>query len=294
MLPATASAVPFQARATDGRLTIGTAGSIQDQDIARPGRPIVIDGDVNPVTGAITVPQSGFTFPSVRFTSPFPGSLTASAAAPATGSLEFSTGALTLDTRLTAVIQVDGSPGTCTISPIALRLTTGTLAAPARYRQGTPYNVRAGTFKVVGFQPSVPASGGAAICPTLNAAVGLPGPGSVELSNEGAPELRVSFKPRRRVVEKGDEAKFKVRTANSGGAASKVKTCVAVGKGLKIEFEGGGKRNGRRLCFADGPLASGATASHRFSVIAQHTAKVKGIASAGAAKARASARVEVE
>jgi hypothetical protein len=290
--PAAASAVPFTTSANGGRLTIGNgSGAITDQPIVPAGSPVVISGDLDPGTGNITVPQSGFTFPPVDFTTPLPGRLTTTALGPATGHLDLATGEMTLDVSLSAAVHLTVQNADCVISPVNFTLTTGA-AAGGRYPQGSPLNQATGAVKLVGFTPSpnIPASTGDPACAALNIAAGLPNSGSIEFSNTpaapGSPALAAKFSPKKRTVHKDDKAKFTLEVSNGGnGSATGVETCVEGKGGVKFKKE----------CFDDGTLAAGASVEHQISAKAKNSGKVKAsVTSSNGGSASASAKVKVK
>ena len=130
--------------ANGGRLTIGGRGRLTDQPTVPPGKAITISRDARHRDGRHHSPGRRFQFPPVDFTMPLPGRLTTTAIAPATGTLNLATGAMTMNIHFSRSCTWRCRPD-CTITPLSFSLTTG--AAPGgRYAQGSPRNAATGAI----------------------------------------------------------------------------------------------------------------------------------------------------
>lgn len=292
---ATAAIVPFNTTLNEGKLTLGAGASILDQPIVPTGEAISIAGTLDTTTGAIAIPVDGITFPPVTFTMPLPGTLTSTATAPATGTLNPATGAMTMDIQFKTVVALAAPVANCTIDPLSFSLTTGSVAG--RYTEGSPLNTATGAVSLVGFAPSptIPAAtpntvGDTGGCNLLNAAVPLPNSGSIELAHvvaaPGSPALGASFSPSKKKVKKNKKAKTTIKVTNTGTAsATGVKVCVSGTGGVAL-----GKK-----CFTDGTVAQGTTVSHKVSAKAKKSGKFKAkVTSTTGGSAKASAKVTVK
>lgn len=290
---ASAAIVPFNTTLNEGKLTLGGGASILDQPIVPPGQAITIAGTLDTETGAITVPIAGQTFPPVTFTKPLPGTLTSTATAPATGTLNLATGAMTMNIQFKTVVALAAPSANCTIDPLSFSLTTGS-APGGRYTQGSPRNAATGAVSLVGFAPAptIPAAtantpadvGG---CTLLNGAVPLPNSGSIELAHVvGSPKLAASFSPKKKTVKKNKRVKLELRVKNTGTAgATGVKVCVSGTGGVDLDEK----------CFPEAAIGQGATATHKVSAKASKSGKFKAqVTSTNAGSASASAKITVK
>jgi hypothetical protein len=129
-----------------GSLTINT--SVVGQ-IVIPGITATADGTVDRA-GNIALPQASISFGPVTTSFPIvgPTPVTIQPTADWTGTIDPSSGALTLSAPQTAHLALSGLGGVdtdCPVGPLALNLTTGTSGTAT----GTPYNSTTGTAEVV-------------------------------------------------------------------------------------------------------------------------------------------------
>jgi hypothetical protein len=296
-LPAIASAatVPFNASLNEGKLTLGAGTVINDQALVPAGSAITIAGSLDTTTGAVTVPVDGLTFPVSPFTvGPLSGTLASTATAPATGTFNPATGALTMDLQFTTVVNITSPASTCTITPINFSLTTGTGNPLGKYPAGSPLNATTGAVSLVGYQPAIPAStpnaGGCALLNTLAYGGQPTTSGSIELASvpvaPGTAALAASFSPGKVKVKKNKKAKTNVKVTNTGTAsATGVRTCVTGTGGVKL----------KETCFDDGTVSQNGTVSHNVSAKASKSGSFKAtVTSTNAGGASATAKVTVK
>jgi hypothetical protein len=222
---------------TFNHLVLDTPVTGNAQIVSPTTQPLTVDADVDLTTGAFTVQPSGLTVPSYSFTSPVNGSITLALNGPATGTVDFATGALTLNADFTADITLTGA-GNCVKDTGPLSLSTAaTKPIPG---QAFPAGATGATTGDGAFGASwttlAPGTGSA--CAVVDSAVD--GPGGIWVSRginppgtaAAAPKLAISSS-KVSSVKSGGSATVTVVVANSGGADSKaVKVCVASPKPL--------------------------------------------------------------
>ncbi len=221
-------------------VVLDTPGTGDAQVVSPTTAPLTVTANLDPTTGDFTVDPSGFSAPTYTFTSPTPGSATIALASTASGTVDFSTGAVTLTGDFLATINL-GSYGSCTIDTGPETLSTATtkpLAGVAFPAGATGLASGDGAFGV-GWS-TLPASTDGTACPLVNSVAD--GPGGIWISRGispiatptpgKAPKLALTVaKPAG--VKVGKTATIKVTLANKGGADTKsVKVCVTDKKPL--------------------------------------------------------------
>jgi uncharacterized repeat protein (TIGR01451 family) len=182
-----------------GTVQVAFAGSLSINGSV----PIVIDGITGTATGTVgsagnlSFPQGSISFPTFTPTLPTlgPTPVTIEPTADWTGTIDPSSGALTLAAPQSAHLDLSGFlPGDtdCPVGPLPLNLTTGTSGTA----MGTPYNSATGVAGLVDGTFAIPAIPDAPLppnCPDadfINGAGGLPLAGGVSLAN-----LTATFTP---------------------------------------------------------------------------------------------------
>jgi large repetitive protein len=247
-----------------GSQTFGLGGS---------SAPVSMTGTVNNTTGAINVPESGVSFPTLEVSG---YDVHIRVADPVTGSINPLNGSLSLNLRVW--IKIDGVPlgGDCRIasdsSPIVVNpLTTGTSGSVT----GDPYDPGNGEVKVVNGTFSVPASsscgpGGGIVDST----VGIPSP-----SGQNNAQFFVDFNP---TLTKGVNASFTATpssgttpvnsTLNASGTAmlAGVKTCSPAlpstpSCGYRWDYDNNGSVD---------EVTNTPSVSHTYTPVATHTTRL--------------------
>jgi uncharacterized repeat protein (TIGR01451 family) len=91
--------------------------------------------------------------------------------------------------------------------------------------------------------------------------------GDTAAPRSGEPKLAVTVRGDRKSSEPGQRVTFLVKTANTGtAAADEVSTCVTVPARFVIVSLDGGTLSGRRVCWSNASLASGASATRRLGL----------------------------
>lgn len=121
---AAAQADPFELDITDAVLDLGGLSGVKAIDSSIPDPPATLDGTLTGQT--VSIPKAGFVFPtkSAEITGGITADIDMSANEDITGTYDSSTGALTLDVNLKAVVAIPSFSSTCVISPIDMELTT--------------------------------------------------------------------------------------------------------------------------------------------------------------------------
>jgi hypothetical protein len=214
-------------------VVLNTPATPDAQIVTPSSQPLTMAADVNP-DGSFTVQPPDFHAPTYTTTSPVDASVTVSLADPATGSMDATTGALSMTADFLATLTVPNY-GSCTVDTGDLTLTTATTQPLAGQRfPATPTGISSGAGAFgVGWSTLPPGTG--SICSEIDSYVD--GPGGIWISRNitiaqaqalSAPKLTLkSTKPA--AVRAGRTAVVKVTLANTGAADTKsVRVCLSV------------------------------------------------------------------
>lgn len=240
-------AVTFTAVSGSGNLG-ATAFSVD------PAQPIVVRGSIA-ADGSVSVPRSGVSFPSTtQSASGVTVTVNISANSASNGHLDPVTGAATLDTSLR--IDIAGIPfgGGCNVTPISIPFTTGTSASLT----GAAYDPVTGLVRLVAAGFAIPASSGCG-----------PGAGSVDGSISGTGNLDITFAvtPTLRPGSGNIVPAFSA-TPQTGAAP------LAVDVDASATTAASGTITGYAWDFGDGATATGATASHTYTIAGAYTIRL--------------------
>ena len=239
--PAIAATVPIQL--SFDHLTLVTPATGAQGVVTPTTQPVTATANVDPTSGAFTIDPSTFTVPTYNFTSPVPGSVSLSLANTASGTANFTTGALTMTADILATITVPSLGGACTIDTGPLTLSTATTKPyPGQDFPAGPTGAASGDGAFGVGWTSLPAGTGPS-CATIDSLIdnGAGGiwisrgidPTASSTTTATAPKVAVSVtKPAS--VKAGKAAKVKVTVKNTGAADTKsVKVCLTAKSPLK-------------------------------------------------------------
>ena len=258
--PASALNVPLQFN----HVVLDTPATPKAQIVTPTTQPLTVNANVDPSTGNFTVQPSDFTMPAYNFSSPAPGSATISLKNPASGNVNFATGALTLNADMLATINIQGY-GSCTkdTGPVTLSTAT-TQPLPGQNFPAGPTGVAtgAGAFGT-GWSTLAPGTGPA--CPLIDGATA--GKGGFWISRNISPvppSLGLGFgklKPSKR----GSTAVVKVKVTGKGNDdANPVKVCLTASNKKAVSV--------KTKCQTVSSLALGKTKTFSFRVKSSKTA----------------------
>lgn len=237
-------------------VVLDTPATPKAQLVTPSTQPLVVAVNVDPTTGDFTVDPSGFTMPTYTFSSPVPGSVAISLKQPATGNVNFNTGAVTMNADLVANITITGE-GSCQKDTGPLTLSTATTQPlPGKNFPAGATGVAggAGAFGA-GWTSLAPGTGPA--CGVVDGATN--GQGGFWVSRHISPvppAVTASAKAPKR-TKPGKTAKVTVTVKNTGGDDSNpVKACLADPKPLSP----------RSQCQTVRSLAQGASKTLTFKV----------------------------
>jgi hypothetical protein len=206
-------------------VVLDTPATPDAQVVSPTTQPLTATADVDTTTGAFTIQPSAFSVPTYNFTSPVTGSASLALNGPATGTVDFATGAVTMNADILATISITGD-GSCTIDTGALTLSTATTEplAGEDFPAGTT-GVASGNGAFGAGWSSLPAGTGPA-CTLVDAAVDN-GSGGIWIARVTPAKLAATVtKPKS--VKVGKTASVDVALANTGGAdTASVKVCLA-------------------------------------------------------------------
>ena len=221
--PAGAITVPLQFN----HVVLDTPGTGKAQIVTPSTQPLTVNANVDPSTGNFTVQPSDFTLPTYNFSKPAPGSSTISLKNPATGNVNFATGAVTMNADMIANITIQGL-GSCTKDTGPLTLSTATTQPiPGQNFPAGATGVATGTGAFgAGWSTLAPGTGSG--CSVIDSAVD--GPGGFWVSRNISPvpaTLGLSY-GKLKVNKPGSVSVVKVTvTAKGNNATNPVKVCLA-------------------------------------------------------------------
>ncbi|HTU30464.1 MAG TPA: hypothetical protein VMF07_13860 [Solirubrobacteraceae bacterium] len=235
---ASASAQTTPVPLSFNHFVLDTPATPYAQVVSPSTQPLTITADVDMSTGQFTVQPSDFSAPTDHFTQPLPGSVTIALASPATGQVDPTTGAVTLDADFTATVTLNGD-GSCvkTTGPLTLSTAATTPLPGTAFPAGTTGVVTGTGAFGAGWSTLAPGTGTA--CGLVDPATA--GKGGIWISRNISPATalasitpKLSVKaPKRSTVKRGKVAKVKVTLANTGASDTKsVKVCLAAKKPL--------------------------------------------------------------
>jgi hypothetical protein len=220
-------------------VVLETPGTGAAQLVTPSTQPLTALAEVDTTTGAFTIAPSSFSAPTYSFTKPVPGTASMALASPASGTVDFLTGGLTLTGDFLATINL-GADGSCVVNTGSKTLSTAAVAPLL----GSPFPAGS-TGVVIGngafgvSWKTLPASSDGSACALLNSI--LDGPGGLWISrgiaSSAAKPATLSLKALDKTtsVRAGKSASVKVTLANSGDAAAKtVKVCLKGKKGIVV------------------------------------------------------------
>ena len=213
-------------------VVLDTPATPKAQVVKPGGQPLVVQSDVDPSTGNFTVQPSGFTMPAYTFTSPAPGSATVSLKSPATGNVNFATGALTLNADLIATITIQGY-GSCTKDTGPLTLSTATTAPlPGQNFPAGATGVATGNGAFgAGWSTLAPGTGAA--CSLIDGATAGKGGFWISRGISPVPATLGLSTGKLKANKPGSTSSVKVSvTAKGNNDTSPVKVCLVAAKGL--------------------------------------------------------------
>jgi hypothetical protein len=223
---ASAGAATIPVPLSFNHVVLDTPSTHNAQIVTPSTQPLTVTAEVDTMTGDFTVQPSGFSMPSYSFSSPVPGTVTVALKQPATGNVNFVTGAVTMNADLLANIAIE-SYGSCQKDTGPLTLSTSTT-------QPLPgQNFPAGTTGVAsgpgafgaGWSSLAPGTGQA--CSVVDPAV--QGKGGFWVSRDISPvppAVAAAAKAPKR-TKPGKTAKVTVTVRDTGGAdANPIKACL--------------------------------------------------------------------
>lgn len=224
------------------------------------GTPLQVD--VTPTappdsSGNLPFAVTGWSFPTYHFNSPVPGTIDINPnpnAAPPTGTVNVSSGAVTMTGDLQATVNLGSELGSCTIDTGTVSLSTSAVQPLlAQNFAGGLSGIESGAGSLgLGWTSAPPASGSG--CPVIS--TDLAGAGGIWMSGDiTPPSVEVTHSKVKKIKARKTE-KIKVTLANSGGAPTGAeKVCLKAPKGIK----GGG-------CKTISNVAGGASSAVTFKV----------------------------
>jgi hypothetical protein len=236
-------AAPAQAAATPtplsfDHLVLDTQVTGEAEIVSDGTAPLTVTADIDPTTGDFTVDPASFSAPTDTTSE---GSLSLALAGQASGNLNFTTGAVTLNGDFLATINAPSLGGSCTIDTGPLTLSTATTVPLAGMAFGAgPTSLQSGDGALgAGWSSLAPGTGPA--CPTIDSFIdssaggiwvsrGISPTGVTSSGPDAGPAAaEIALKTRQpATVAAGATAKIKVTVTNRGGADSQTVTvCLA-------------------------------------------------------------------
>ncbi len=198
-------------------------------------QPLTVTADVDTTTGAFTIAQSDFSAPTYSFTSPVAGTAQVALAAPATGQLDPTTGAVEITGNFQSTITITGE-GSCVVDTGTITLSTATTKPyPGQdFPAGETGAITGDGAFGTGWSTLPPGTGSA--CTLVNPAVD--GTGGIWISRGISPTTTTTTAPKLKLtvakpksIKAGKSASVSATLSNTGGAdTSSVKVCLAAKK----------------------------------------------------------------
>lgn len=202
--------------------------------VITPAHPLLVNATITgltPTGATFVVQKADWTFPTYSFSTPAPGTINVSLSKPASGSVDFTTGAVSLQADLLSDVTLTGI-GDCKVDTGTLNM--GTATTEPLLGQAFPTGatgIETGKGALGTGWKTLPAGSGTG-CALLNGY--LSGVGGLWISGNLPPaSLKVGLaKPR--AVKAGMTRKIKATFKNAGGTSTgSIKACLKAPKGFK-------------------------------------------------------------
>lgn len=212
-------------------VNLTTPGTGSQWIVSPSGAPVMATANVTPTsatTASFTISPGQWNFPTYNMVKPVPGSVSIGLKGPANGTVDFTTGAVSVNADLVATINITGY-GSCTKDTGPITMTTGTTSPlnGAAFPAGQA-GVATGTGAFgAGWATLAPGTGPA--CSTL-VDPAVDGPGGVWFARVQPVTMKASTLK----VKHKKSGTLKVKVTNKGtGDTGTDKVCLQVPKGLK-------------------------------------------------------------
>jgi hypothetical protein len=203
-------------------------------NVVTPAHPLLVNATITGLTSTgatFVVQKSDWNFPTYSFSTPAPGTINVTLSKPASGSVDFATGAVSLQADLLSDVTLTGI-GDCKVDTGNLNMSTATtepLLGQAFPTGATGVETGNGALGA-GWQ-TLPSGSGAG-CALLSGY--LSGVGGLWMSGNLPPATLKAGLVKPKAVKAGKTRKIKATFKNSGGTSTgQVKACLKAPKGFK-------------------------------------------------------------